>query len=380
MNARTQKILNTLGSAEITVFCLGLAMLVVFFGTIAQVRMGTYAAQKVFFNSFWIYGTVRGWKIPVFPGGLAVGGAWMVNLLAAFVVRFKFRKSDAGILISHSGVIVLLLGQLLTQMLAIETQMPIEVGQTRNYSESFRDTELALIRTSDPAFDEVTSIPYSSFSRRSVIPIPGTPISLAIKRFFRNAGLRMGVGGFSPLATEGLGSQIAVQEIASVSSDEETNNITASVEIRDGGRSIGTWLVSMGLGAPQSFAAGGQTYQISLRPRRHYYPFLVTLKEFRHDFYPGTDIPKNFASLVHLENPGKNESRDVLIYMNHPLRYASQTFYQASFGKGDRLSVFQVVQNPVWLTPYISCTLVTVGLAIQFLTHLLGFLRRKREA
>ena len=104
-------------------------------------------------------------------------------------------------------------------------------------------------------------------------------------------------------------------------------------------------------------------------------PFTLTLKEFHHDIYPGTDIPKNFSSLVHLDDPNKNESRDALIYMNHPLRYRGLTFYQASYGKNDTLSIFQVVRNPAWVTPYVSCTVILFGLAIQFLTHLFGFLK-----
>ena len=88
-----------------------------------------------------------------------------------------------------------------------------------------------------------------------------------------------------------------------------------------------------------------------MRPLREYLPYSITLKKFHHDVYPGTDIPKNFSSLVHIDNPGRRESRDVLIYMNQPLRYLGKTFYQASFGKGDTLSVLQVVQNPGWLLP-----------------------------
>jgi len=100
--------------------------------------------------------------------------------------------------------------------------------------------------------------------------------------------------------------------------------------------------------------------------QREYLPFAITLKDFRHDVYPGTDIPKNFSSLVRLEDPGAREGRDVLIYMNQPLRYAGKTFYQSSFGKNDTLSIFQVVDNPGWLIPYISCVLVTLGLLIHF--------------
>lgn len=149
------------------------------------------------------------------------------------------------------------------------------------------------------------------------------------------------------------------------------------MEVLDGARSLGTWLVSSGLGAPQSFFARGDEYKIYIRPRRQYYHFTLSLKEFRHDIYPGTDIPKNFASLVHLSDPDRHESRDVLIYMNHPLRYRGKTFYQASFGEGDKLSVLQVVDNPFSATPYVSCALVVLGLAIQFLSHLVDFLRRR---
>jgi hypothetical protein len=37
------------------------------------------------------------------------------------------------------------------------------------------------------------------------------------------------------------------------------------------------------------------------------------------------------------------------------------------------------VRNPGWLTPYFSCSLVGAGLLIQFLTHLVGFVKRRTE-
>ncbi len=82
-------------------------------------------------------------------------------------------------------------------------------------------------------------------------------------------------------------------------------------------------------------------------------------------------IPKNFSSLVRLVDPGRGEDRDVKIFMNHPLRYGGMTFYQASFGKNDTLSVLQVVQNPGWLLPYLACVLVGTGLLFHFLMRLL---------
>jgi hypothetical protein len=117
-----------------------------------------------------------------------------------------------------------------------------------------------------------------------------------------------------------------------------------------------------------------------MRARREYLPFAMTLKKFSHDVYPGTDIPKNFSSLVHLSNPARGEERDVLIYMNQPLRYLGKTYYQASFGKGDTLSILQVVENPGWLLPYISCVLVTLGLLIHFAISLRRSVRRQMSA
>src|SRR5207249_4670434 len=46
---------------------------------------------------------------------------------------------------------------------------------------------------------------------------------------------------------------------------------------------------------PQHLEVDGKTYTVSLRPRRIYKPYSVTLKEFNHGIYPGTDIPKDFT-------------------------------------------------------------------------------------
>lgn len=376
---RLRHLLEALASVKLTLFCLALMMVLVLCGTLAQVNLGTFAAQKEFFNRWWIFRPIGGTMLPLFPGGLTVGSLWFINLVAAFAVKFKFRWKDSGLLISHFGVILLLAGQFLTQQLAVESQLPIEIGETKNYSESPRETELVFVESSDAQTDEVTTVPYSIFSHRQAIAIPGKPFSLAIKAFYPNAQLSMAMTPLdAPLATEGVGRRVLVEPIPVTHADDEVNTVTASVEVLEGGKSLGTWLVSNVLGMPQSFRAGGKEYQISIRAKRYYYPFRMTLKEFRHDVYPGTDIPKNFSSLVKLENTATGENRDALIYMNNPLRYEGKTFYQASFGKGDQLSVLQVVKNPAWVTPYLSCLLVILGLAMQFLQHLIGFLGKKK--
>ena len=115
-----------------------------------------------------------------------------------------------------------------------------------------------------------------------------------------------------------------------------------------------------------------------MRPARYYKPFSVTLQKFTHERYVGTEIPKNFASTVTLIDPERDVNRNVLIYMNNPLRYRGETYYQAGFERDDRTTILQVVRNPSFLAPYLACIIVGIGLLVQFGSHLVGFSRRRR--
>ena len=104
-------------------------------------------------------------------------------------------------------------------------------------------------------------------------------------------------------------------------------------------------------------------------------------KTFRFDRYTGTNTAKNYSSLVELKDPRRNVDREVLIWMNNPLRYAGTTFYQADFDRGDGEdgTVLQVVKNPSWMTPYVACMLVATGMLAHFGVMLVRFLRRRAE-
>jgi hypothetical protein len=65
--------------------------------------------------------------------------------------------------------------------------------------------------------------------------------------------------------------------------------------------------------------------------------------------------------------------------MNNPLRYHGTTYFQASFEPGDKVSILQVVRNPASLAPYIACSLVALGLVVQFLMHLFNFARKRAQ-
>ena len=111
-----QSILSLFTSLKLTAICLGLATVLVFAGTLAQVDQGLYAAQARYFRSFFVYWGPRGagWEIPVFPGGYLIGGVMLLSLIATAVDRFrryKFAPAYLGLLVIHVGLILLLLGQ-----------------------------------------------------------------------------------------------------------------------------------------------------------------------------------------------------------------------------------------------------------------------------
>ncbi len=374
--------LRILSSLRLTVVCLGFGMLLVFLGTLAQVHLGIHAVQARYFQSLIIFWSPpgSGWHIPILPGGYLLGSVLLVNLIAAHAVRFQFTKKKIGIILLHFGVILLLIGQLLTGLFARETQMRIDEGQTAGYSEAPREVELAVVDKTDPNFDQVVSIPESILARGGTIQNVTLPFTIKIRQFMGNAHLAMRtqVPQAPPsLASNGFGPRIAVAEAPRTVKDDERDLSAAYVEVDGTQGSLGTWLVSNAIPDPQSFTVDGHHYELVMRQRRFYKQFALTLLDFAHDRYAGTEIPKNFSSRVRLVDLERNENREALISMNDPLRYRGYTFYQSGFDNNDKTTILQVVKNPAMLLPYIACGLVAAGLLVQFSMHLFGFVRKR---
>ena len=113
------RLIKVFTSLRLTVVCLGFGLVLVFIGTLAQVDLGLYKAQNEYFRSFFIYWGPKGvdWKVPVFPGGYLIGSVLLINLVSAHFSRFVWTRKKIGIWLVHVGLILLLLGQLLTRRL-----------------------------------------------------------------------------------------------------------------------------------------------------------------------------------------------------------------------------------------------------------------------
>jgi ABC-type transport system involved in cytochrome c biogenesis permease subunit len=379
-----KKFLAPLASLRLTIVLLAMAIILVYAGTWAQVDTGIWTVQKKYFHSLWVWISFQSLLprpkpgqsgIPggfLWPGGYMLGGMMLLNLLAAHITRFKFSLKRSGIILIHLGLILLIVGELLTSLLANEGQMVIDEGATANYSQDVRYGELVCI---DPSASEKTdlviSFPQSQLQPGVTLHHDLVPFDVQVDQYLPNSqilGPMQTPRGVTAEATEGIGRGIAVVPKAEVAGTDATNPDMASayVSIIYKGQNLGRYLLSYFFDAAQEVHAGDKTYLIALRFHRHYKPYSMQLIKFSHDKYLGTETPKNFASRVRLIDPANGVDREVVIRMNEPLRYAGETYYQASFREGDKTTILQVVRNPAWRLPYIACVLGALGLLIHF--------------
>ncbi len=390
-----KSLLRALGSLRLAVALLGLSVLLVFFGTLDQVRIGIREAQDIYFESLfavyrypemWAFGNVLKY-IPIpLPGGYLIGPLLVVNLIAGHLRYWRPRWSIVCISFIHVGIMMLLVGQLATNLLQKEDYMWLDEGETRNFVQSFSEDELYIYGLSKDGATGTLPVPFGDLEDGMGLEDHPFPFEVKIRKVFPNAEIVQD-GPSKGLSREdvnqGLGVQfnLGVREIGSFHSDQRRDIRTAVVEIIKNGASVGTWLVSNVFEErfpSQGFIVDGNRYELGLRYKKTYLPYTITLLEFTHDRYPGTNIPSNFASRVRVVHPQKGEEKEVMVFMNNPLRYEGLTFYQASFAKQDTASMFQVVRNPGWVVPYIACILVSIGLLYQFSVAGLRMIKRMK--
>src|SRR5262249_28376549 len=128
------KALKALASLQLTVVLFALSIGLVFFGTVAQMENGIWTVVDQYFWSWFVMvpfdlfhkmGTVflaeqypkdtAPWSgsFP-FPAGKLLGLAMLMNLLAAHAFRFRLTLKRSGILLLHSGLILLFFGEFMT--------------------------------------------------------------------------------------------------------------------------------------------------------------------------------------------------------------------------------------------------------------------------
>jgi ABC-type transport system involved in cytochrome c biogenesis permease subunit len=270
-------------------------------------------------------------------------------------------------------------------MWKVEQQMRIDEGSYANYGYDIHDAELAVIDRTPSDHNAVVAIGQGKLKPGATIQHEKLPFTVKVDAYYPNSTL---LGPMQPKpdglpqATAGAGLRVAAKPESKANGVGESiaDVPSAYVTLAAGGKELGRYLVSQYLDEQQVQVEGG-TYDIALRFRRYYKPFRLYLKDFRFDRLTGTDTARNYSSLVQLVDPTKKgEDREVKIWMNHPLRYAGETFFQSSFdNRTEKTTVLQVVHNPSWVFPYISCVVGALGLCLHFGAKLLEFTRKRTK-
>lgn len=308
-----------------------------------------------------------------------------VALLAGCWTVFGKR---AGIVLLHSGVGLMMFYELHVAMTAVETQMQIEEGETTNFVSDIRTYELAVTDKSDPKEQHVMTIPKSMLTKERNIDLPNLPFQITVEDVIPNSHLRAANAQDKNLATSGIGREWVAEAKrpgAGTDTDSKIDYSAAYVTLtnRADGKPIGTFLVGMLLSMSDetdSIRVDGKTYELTLRPKRYYKPYRFHLDDVRKEDYLGTSIARNYASTVHIDDSTRHVDENKTIWMNNPLRFANETFYQSSFFQATASSgeqtVLSVVANTGWMMPYVACMLVALGMVVHFLTMLVRFLMR----
>jgi ABC-type transport system involved in cytochrome c biogenesis permease subunit len=373
MAIKDHPLVKRLASFKLAVFSLSAMTVLVFVMTLAQVKLGIFAAKDAYFDTWFLWAKMGSLSIPYFLGGKSIGLLILVNMAAA-MLRMPLTWKKFGLWWIHLSLIVLLATSGWISIVSNESQMAIEEGQTAWYSESMHEVEMVILSDVSDNRDQVISVPQNMLRAGQKISLSELPFQMEILRVYSNSRLDMAMPGVQdrdPMrATAGLGPQLNIQKQSVVTRDDYRNLVSLWVRVTQGNKMIGVWALSSGIGAEQPIHLEGSVYRLILRPLRYYNDYGVELQDFQHTQHPGTTIPSHFASQVHVLSPSGEHLQSALIQMNQPLRFRGKTYFQASYGKNDTLTILQVVENPGWLWPYFSSLGILFGLLWHFAVRL----------
>lgn len=327
---------------------------------------------------------------------LAKGTFAGLVLLAGCYLVFKQR---APVVVLHAGLGLMMANELVVHFLHVESQMRIYEGQTATYTEDSRHVELAISVPEGTDDTRVTVVPHellqTNVGQSQPISHPALPCDIRVLKYLRNSTITPRKDAKEEnLANAGIGLQWNGEEQRAAAGADAGGSVdfaSAYVQLleKQTGRELGTYLVSQYqdlmpvLPSTQPLELDGKRYDLSLRFHRIHKPYSITLEDIRKNDYVGTDTPRDYSSYIRLVDEELKVDEKLRVWMNNPLRFRDETFYQSGYHKdpvsGKEHTTLQVVSNFGWMIPYVSCMIVVVGMVAQFGATLLRFAQRRAE-
>ena len=372
--------IRLLSSLGLSIVLMALLMILTFIGTLEQVNVGLYEVQQRYFNALftvhWLFDTI---PVPL-PGVYLLLILAFVNLTLGSLIRMRKGWRHWGIAIAHIGMLVLMAGSFVTFRFAERGHLTLYEGEQGGKLESYEQWELVIAHSNPDGSVTESIVPENDFASAQKgaavhsFVFSTLPFSLDVTHYYRNA--RLGQITDTGTSSPGLKPLPVAQEAG-----ENMPGVSLLVKDTKGG----SWQSDVSATSPPwMFTCENVQYAVSLRHRSWELPFSIRLDKFTRELYPGTNIPKVFASNVTKIDASGNQP--IKITMNEPLRYRGYTLYQASWGPSnagpqDRLySSFAVVKDPAEQIPLIACCIMALGLVFQFGLKLVLYLRKESGA
>ncbi|HSG67086.1 MAG TPA: cytochrome c biogenesis protein CcsA, partial [Bacteroidales bacterium] len=110
-------------------------------------------------------------------------------------------------------------------------------------------------------------------------------------------------------------------------------------------------------------------------------PFRIQVEDFILDRYPGSNSPASYASEVTVIDEERSLVMPYKIYMNNVLNYRGYRFFQSSYDKDEKGTVFSVNHDaPGTIITYIGYLLMTIGMIVTLFYRNSRFSRLLKKA
>ncbi len=385
-------------SFKLATVILILMTLVTLLGTLGQVENGLHAAKVKYFYSFFFSEKLFGTIPVILPGGLLLMILLFVNMTLGALIKVRKRWKGAGLLISHFGMLMLLVGGFVTWAFSTDGFMALYPGMSSNRVESYREWQLEIVPLSKEGVGEKAWIYPAEMldqvrsDEQRIIKAHSLPFDVVLNGYSKNA---TPIPTSAPMAAGVTGKEIDGFKLSpqKPSKEAEQNLPGCFIEFRplDGSAPIETilWAGSYRFDPrekpmPFSFKVGDQLYGALLVKKSWTVPFEVRLDEFIFERHPGVSMARNYESRV-TRVEASEPDKAIEIKMNEPMRHAGYTFFQESFGPsgsqpGDEMfSQFAVANNPADQWPLYALIINGIGLGIHFMIMLVNFSIRSRN-
>ncbi len=352
------KVLAVLGGPLVATLALAWLMVLLILGTLAQANIGLYQAQVKYFSSAIL------WLGPLpTPGGATTLALLTLGLSLKLLLR-PWRLRQAGSLMAHLSVWLLLVGGAFSAFTTTEGYLRIAEGGQSNILNSYHTPELAVIDAAGS-----TLLRYDVGALRPGARLGVGAEQLLVEQYFPNSALRERPTPVEDGLTIGARRFLDFTAKAAEKDDERNRPTLLFTKLNTAGEATAKLVLFQGQPIPQPVAFPGHpSASLVLRPAQIALPFMVQLSHFANEYYPGTTIARHYASAVTVISP-QSGSWPATIQMNAPLRYQGYTLYQASFvmpeQAGPEESILAVVQNQGYLIPYAAGILLCVGLLLH---------------